>query len=335
MFDLNPEAPNIMPAKYRSVAVATHDTLEPKALCTHFVGREAFMRTRFIVVRCGEQTALIETARPDSNDLFSTIAEVRVLAGADESVYVHSPETDVGIASQMAIVAATFAPAGSRVRCVVVEGKYSHVSFLLNPKQLRIRVLDIVPPAPSKLADQSQRLLDTSEDLAPILLITEEVDSRDLLESATILRDTTFASDDPAGVGHVSPDIGQLGGVSTTRPVLLPCQVSESALEADAVRFLDQRPVHEDWTLLGCQRSQQIHTWFYGEEAPMIDTCPRQFLTDERDNHGPTLTRCCLLQEGIERRGRTAIVPWGSSLAEVRAAIMHLIDSEGAVWTPI
>jgi hypothetical protein len=318
MFDLDPEAPNIMPAKYRSVALATHDTLEPEALGTHFADREAYMRTRFVIVRCGEQTSLIETARPDSNELFSPIAEVRVLAGPDECVYVHSPETDVGIPSHMAIVAARCVPVGSGIRCVVVEGKYSHVSFLLNPKPLRIRVLDIVPPAPSKLADQAQRLLDTAEDLAPILLITEEVDSRDLLRTAT-----------------APPESDDVRSAVVTGLVLLPCQVSGSELHGDAVRFLDQRPPHEAWTLLGCQRSQQIHTWFYGEEAALIDTCPRRFLTDERDTQGPSLTRCCLLQEGMERRGRTALVPWGSSLHEVRTAIGDLIESEGAVWTPI
>jgi hypothetical protein len=320
MFDLDPEAPNVLPAKYRSVALATYDTLEPEALRTHFTGREGYMRTRFIIVRCGEQTSLIEAARPSSNELFSPFADVRVLAGPSECVYVHSPETDVGIPSQMAIVAARVAPVGSSLRCIVVEGKYSHVSFLLNPKPLRIRVLDIVPPAPSKLADQAQRLLDTAEDLPPILLITDEVDSRDLLRAATA----------PPDRGFVQSDIAS--GL-----VLLPCQVSGSELDGDDVRYLDQRPAHEEWTLLGCRRSQQIHTWFYGEEAPLIDTCPRRFLADERDGdgEGPTLTRCCLLQEGMERRGRAALVPWGSSLQEVRAAITNLIESEGAVWTPI
>ncbi len=62
---------------------------------------------------------------------------------------------------------------------------------------------------------------------------------------------------------------------------------------------------------------------------------------------GQTLTRCCLLQEGIEGERAATVVPWGASLAEVRAAIesssiksevdldAHLIDSAifGHQWS--
>lgn len=306
MFDFDPSAPNVVPSKYRQVALATVESLDPAALQAHFVGREAYMRTRFIIASDGTGTALVEVDRPASPELFSVIEQMRVLAGSEECVYVEAPETDVGIPSQMAVVA----DAHRHARCVVVEGKYSHVSFLLNPRPLRITVLDIVPPAPSKLADQAQRILDLGENLPPILLITEAIDSRDLLA----------AESDPAG--------------TTADRVLLPCKVSGSDLDAESVRFLDQRPPHEEWTLLGCQRSQQIHSWFYGDRAPLIDTCPRRFLSAERDGDGVTLTRCCLLQEGMERRGRTALVPWGSSLGEVRAAILDLVESEELAWTP-
>jgi hypothetical protein len=323
MFDFDPAAPNVTPSRYRQVALATVESLAPAALHRHFVGREAYLRTRFIVARCNDETTLIEIDRPESDKLFSVIRDIRVLADAGACVYIDSPSTDVGVPSQLAAVAETYASplggyagdSGRSLRCVVVEGRYCHVSFLLNPSPLRIRVLDIVPPAPSKLADQAQRVLDIGEDLPPIVLITEAIDSRDLL-----------ALD--------APESATAEANGPINRVLLPCRVSGSDLDPGVVRFLDQRPAHEEWTLLGCQRSQQIHSWFYGENAPMVDTCPRRFLSGAGEVDALTLTRCCLLQEGMERRGRTALVPWGSSLDEVRAAMVNLAESEGFSWTP-
>ena len=36
------------------------------------------------------------------------------------------------------------------------------------------------------------------------------------------------------------------------------------------------------------------------------------------------LTKCCLLERGIEVDGATAVVPWGANLDEVRAALRAL-----------
>ncbi|MDH3756194.1 MAG: hypothetical protein OEU32_20200 [Acidimicrobiia bacterium] len=304
MFDLDSGAPNIFPAEYRQVALSTDtDGLDADALTRRFVGREAYMRTRFIVVRSGDDTALVEVARQPSDELFSPIEDLRVLAAPSECHYVHRPDIDVGVPSQVARVIEDH-PA---VRCLVIEGRYAHVSFVLNPAPLSVNVLDIVPPAPSKLRDQAQRVLDLAEDLPPILLTGEEVDSRDLLAAE---------------------------GEAPTEHVLMPCRSSDVELGATPVAYLDQRPAQEDWTLLGCQRSRQIHEWFYGSIPPTVDTCPRRFLSPQRDAGGPTLTRCCLLQEGIESRGRSVLVAWGSSLGDVRTAIETLVDIEGFTWTP-
>lgn len=315
MFDIDPLAPNIVPSKYRQVSLSLMDEgqgpcdLDADTLIELFTGREAYMRTRFVVVRCGDDHALIEVARQppgaEGEELFSDIEAVRVLAGPEDCAYVEDPDVDVGIPSQLARVAEKH----PETRCVIVEGMYSHVSFLLNPQPFRLNVLDIVPPGPSKLLDQAQRLLDVGEDLPPIVLTSEEVDSRRLLRD-------------------------DRGAAARDAAILLPCRVTGDDLDGAPVHFLDQRPPHDDWVLLGCQRSQQIHGWFYDEPATAIDTCPRRFLNAERDQAGPTLTRCCLLQEGMESRGRTVLVPWGSSLAEVGAAIHQSLDAEGFQWTP-
>lgn len=304
MFDLDTSAPNVIPVRYRQVALAKLDVaLDESSLIEHFVGKEAYMRTRFVVVDNGDGTALVEVDRPPSAALFSTIADVRVVAGPEDCTYVAAPGVDVGVPAQLAEVA----DRTPGVACVVVEGCYSHVSFVLNPRPMRLRVLDIVPPEPSKLMDQARRVLAVAEDLPPVLLAPDVVDSRDLLANAG----------------------------ADTEAVLLPCSATGVDFGTAEVSFLDRRPDRGTWTLLGCERSRQIHEWFYDDEAPMIDTCPRGFLTDRPGGADAMLTRCCLLEEGMETRDRTVIVPWGSTLEEVRAAIRAAFDAAGCSWTPV
>ncbi len=113
----------------------------------------------------------------------------------------------------------------------------------------------------------------------------------------------------------------------------MPCRGGGIDLDGVDVRYLDERPEREDWSLLGCQRSQQIHEWFYGSQAEsVIDICPRRFLADATVSE-PRLARCCLLEEGIEVRGSTVVVPWGASLAEVADGLARLAASQDMAWT--
>lgn len=304
MFEFDSSAPNVMPTRYRSVALSAGvESLDPEWLERHFLDREAYMRTRFIVAQCDGETALIEIDRPPTPELFSKVGRVRVLATADTCRYVVAPDIDTAVASQLA----TVAMAHRDVSCVVVEGRYSHVSFLLNPAPLRLKIFDIVPPFPSKLLDQVQRVLDVAEDLPPIVAVPSLVDSRSELVNSC----------DP-------------------RPeaVLVPCRGSGIAFDDSTVSYLDERPPLGNWILLGCERSQQIHRWFYGSSAPIVDICPTRFL-QEQDEEGPTLTRCCLIQEGVEERRNATYVPWGASMSEVREAIGKIVRKSGVPWTRI
>jgi hypothetical protein len=303
MFVFEPTASNVLPSRYRQVALSTGlERLDAAWLAQHFVGREAYMATRFIVARCGDDSALIEIDRPASPELFSKIVSVRVLADSSQCHYVRAPDVDCGVPSQLAAVAAL----QREVSCIVVEGRYSHVSFILNPAPLQLNVLDIVPPFPSKLLDQVQRVIDLAEDLPPIVAVPRLIDSR-----AELIR----AHDPPP------------------RQVLAPCHGSGIAFDGVVVSYLDERPSLADWTLLGCERSHQIHRWFYGSLPPTVDICAKRFLNDVASTGGPILTRCCLLQEGFEERGAATFVPWGASLAEVRQAIESMVLKVGAPWT--
>ena len=303
MFEIDRFAPNVLPSRYRQVALSTDlESLDSTWLEQHFVGLEAYMRTRFIVARRGDDTALVEVSRPASSELFSAIEHVRVLAGVSECRYVVAPDVDTAVASQLAAVAM-----GHRdVSCVVVEGRYSHVSFIVNPDPMMLHVFDVVPPFPSKLLDQVQRVLDMAEDLPPVVAVPILVDSRDVL----------VADCDPLPAS-----------------VLVPCRGSGIDIEGAAVSYLDERPPLVEWTLLGCERSSQIHHWFYRSNPPTVDICPRRFLGAADGADGPILTRCCLVQEGVEKRRHATFVPWGASLAEVRDAIDSIVQRAEVAWT--
>ena len=286
---------NRRPAAYREVSVGQVDfPLTPQNLTGHFLGRECYRRTRYVVVRNSEGTALVAIEPADPEPLFSPAAAVAVLALPAETVDVRRPELDVGVPSQLATVAVEHPGA----RAVVVEGRYAHVGFLLDPDPLRVRVREVVPPHPAKLLDQAQRVLDVAEDLPPIVL-----------EPELIAFDSLIGDE---------------------RVVLLPCRGAGIHLEGRETHYLDERPPSRDWALLGCTRSRQIHRWFYGRNAPGADTCPRTLAPTT----GPLLTKCCLLEGGVEVDGDVAVVPWGATLAQVRDALVALARRSDPAWAP-
>jgi hypothetical protein len=212
------------------------------------------------------------------------VRDARILVGPDEVTFVRDPAIDTANAGQMARAA--------RSRVTVIEGKFGHVNFILDPAPLHVRVVEVVPPEPPKLLEMARTVCDYDEELPPLELEYEAVDLRAL------------AASHPAA--HY----------------LFPCRCSGLDAGDARVDFLDAGPPEAaDWTLVGCERSRQIHVALYGREpTARVDFCPRR--TGERD--GPTLIKCCLLERGLEREGSRWIVPWGASLEEVRGALREL-----------
>lgn len=296
---------NFTPGHYRGVAVDELGfDLEPERLIAHFTGREAYRTTGFIVARRGDQTALLQVEKDEGPELFLKIRKVKVLASSEECAYVVAADADTGVPTDLARAAREFAP---DKRCVVVQGLYEHVNFILDPAPVPVRVVDVAPPSPPKLLDQARRVLQTAENLAPV---------------------------------ELRPEITDLVGLASKTPsdhYLYPCRGSGAAPEGAGVSYLDQRPAEQDWTLVGCARSRQIHAWIYGKEPPNIDFCPRKLAavaSEDAPEGLPTLTKCCLLEAGYELTGSTVTVPWGSSLAEVSEALHALVKSVEPAWAP-
>jgi hypothetical protein len=292
---------NLVPGEYRKVSVATvAGPLTPGTLAAHFLGREAYRHTRYVVVRGTDgAAAVVEVAKASPDALFSPITAVEVLALPHECAYVRAPEVDTGVPSALAAVAAQEAPGA---RCVAVQGRYEHVNFILAPEPIRIRVADLVPPAPAKLVDQATRVLDVAEHLPPLALVPEVVDLADLARAMPADR------------------------------YLLPCRTSGFRLDGVAVSFLDDRPARQDWALVGCARSRSLHEWFYGDlPAQVVDVCPRRLFPDDGR---PLLTKCCLLEGGNRSDGASVAVPWGASLELVGRALSDLATMAEPAWAP-
>lgn len=295
---------NLVPGRYRSVAATDVDVpLDERSLREYFLGRPVYRRTRYVVVRAGAETALLEVDKRTEAPLFSEVTAVRLLAGPEETAYVRSPDTDVGVPRQLARAAREHAP---QARCVVVEGRYEHISFVLEPSPVRVRVVEVVPPWPPKLVDQASRVLDLADDLPPVELVPETVDLADLARQAP------------------------------SAHYLLPCRGSGVRIEGAEVSFLDEIPERADWTLVGCARSRDIHRWFYAEDVPDVEMCPRELVVRrEAPADEVVLTKCCLLEEHIETDGNLVVVPWGASLAEIGYGLAAAVKAaEGRAAAP-
>ena len=293
---------NLVPGAYRGVSVAdvTCD-LDEASLAAHLVGREAYRRTRFVVARRGERTAVLSVEKDPvlarGDPLFAPITAVTLLAGADDCAFVVRPDLDAAVPTALGRAALEDAPGK---RGVVLQDGYGHISFIVDPAPLRLTVREVVPPYPPKLFDQTRRLLDVAEHLPPFELVAEVVDLADLARSRP------------------------------SRAYLLPCRGGGVTIEGASTSYLDQRPEHRAWTLIGCERSQQIHQWFYGERADQVDICPRT----SRPADGPVLTKCCLLEQEVVPEAGQVVVPWGASLTQISEALVMIAHEWEPSWAP-
>lgn len=288
--------PNTRANPYRGLSVQEFDgPLAESAILAYLDGREVYRRTDWLALRAGEKTALVAVRKQSLDPLFSPVVEARVLSGPDETAWVESPDTDVGNATALADAAAKHAQGA---RATVVLGRFQHVNFIWEPQPVTVRVTEVVPPYPPKLLAQAQQVVAFDEDLPPVDLVLDAVEVHDLAAE------------------HPAPSY------------LLPCRGSGTELGAP-VEFLDTRPAQRrDWLMIGCERSLQFHRHFYGCEPERVDLCPRRRVEAQASGssqQGHTLTKCCLIERGLEVDGATAVVPWGANLDEIREGLRRIL----------
>ena len=294
---------NFICRPYRGVSVQHWtEPLDEPAVKDLLLSREAYRRTEFIVLRGGGGTsAVVRITTASREALFNPITAVEWLAGPGDCVYLVRPDVDAANATALAEAALAETglsgydrQSGPPAAITIVEGRYQHVNFIVRPRPLEVRLVDVVPPEPARLLDLARQVITIDDDLPPVHLVPELLDVRALAAN--------------------TPD----------RHYLVPCMGAGLDLPG-TVDYLDQRPDRADWTMIGCERSRQFHRWFYGGEPDrQVELCPDR-LTDRGTS---TVLRCCLLERGIRVDGERAVVPWGANLSEVQAALRALTGTE-------
>lgn len=291
-------APNTVARPYRGLSVQRIAPPTTTAeMLDHVRSRQVYRRTAYMALRWTGGAALLAVRPAAGDSLFRAVAETQLLAGPDDVVWIDEPHVDVGNPSALAAAAARHRTPGALV--YLVQGRYSHVNLIWRPNPVTVVVDEVVPPHPAKLVDMVRLAVDVDEDLPPVRVVARLVSLAARLKAS--------------GPGHY----------------LLPCRGAGSAAaeRSRTIDYLDDGPAERGgWTLLGCERSAQIHEHHYGDRPGLLDFCPADLPLDDR----PRITKCCLLERGVEIRGRTAVVPWGATHREVAAALTAVLGSGDA-----
>ncbi len=284
---------NLVPLPYRHVSVQPyHGPMTEDAICAHLLGKDSYRRTRYVALEQEDQCAVAAVSRESEEPLFSDITGVEVLALPNSCTLVEDPEVDPGNPSALAAKATAMGLGPEST--LIVRGMYGHVNFIHRPNPLKIRVIEVTPPDPPKLLGLARKVL-IYADLPAVELVSENFELPELAAQAP-----------------------------NAEAYLIPCRAS--GLDFDVpTYFLDERPERQNWTMVACERSRQIHQHFYGDESPRIEMCPRKLI---KDDGSLTLVKCCLLENNIEVDGNWAIVPWGATLAQVEEALTALVTKE-------
>ncbi len=270
--------------------VSFHDVdipLTVEAIADLMDGWRSYVRTDVLVLRNGDDHAVLELVKAPGTGLFRDLVSYEVVALPDDIDFHEDPELDVLNLPAMAEVQMMYPG-----RAVVVRGMFSHMSFIKGLEPLRLRVVDNVPPSPAKLSVLVRKALASGFVDLPVIVDDRIID-----------------------MAHGLTEVG-------TEAVMFPCRVSN--LTADRpVYFLDDRPdVVHDVTLIGCHLSKRIFHELYGSEVPFINVCPSDFV----DPDEMTIVKCCKVKNGHEIEGNTVRVPWGATIPEVVDAINALFS---------
>lgn len=257
--------------------------LTEEEIARQMKGRKAYTRTDHLILVSEEEMAVIRVVKENKKELFKPILDYEILSLPHNTVFVKDEDVDVLNPSHMARLADAHPG-----KVVVVEGMFSHVSFVKDLSPIRLRVLDTVPPSPSKLSCLVERALSSGYIELPILPIIENIDLNELA----------------MGVAEEG--------------VIFPCRASGMS-SSKSHYFLDETPdIEVESGLLGCDLSARIYRSIYGKEPKLVNICPWDLAP--RDGI-PTIVKCCKVKSDHVIDENIVVVQWGASVREVTEAI--------------
>jgi len=256
-------------------------------------GRRAYKLTEFYCVTNGEDWAVVSVSKGPGARLLVPIEGVEVLSLPRETVHVVDPSVDTTNPTAMYGVARGF---DDEVRAVVVQGEFNHMSFVLRDgAEVCVRVLDVVPPYPSKVGALAARGLACRP--MPVVLEEETIDLGDLARD-----------------------------IDPRARVLFPCRASGLELPREA-EYLDEAPdlgADEEVVLVGCNLSERIYRERYGRRPGRVVTmCPAE-LALQRDDGRWTLVKCCKEKGPFGVHGKVVAIPWSATKGDAAAALEEI-----------
>jgi hypothetical protein len=288
----------MMPRHCKDVAFKRVDfPLTEEAIRKRFEGERVFTRTEyFILENCGKY-AVVGVKRKRGIELFRPVSEVEIVSLPESTAFVHDPECDVLSPHSMARHAAAHSE-----ETVVVLGKFEHISFIKGGKSpVILRVIDVVPPYPSKTVEMVELALRTGTIRTPVLVEPVLFDAVKLCE------------------GHDSS------------VVMFPCEAGKVTVGGRPVRYLDKTPRLEEGesvTLAGCELSRRIFRITYGHEPDFVNICPRDLARRHFEPGKLHIARCCDVHRVIVEPG-LALVQYGATMGEIIVAIKALLGETG------
>ncbi len=250
-------------------------------------GWKAYVRTEFLVLRNGNDLAVVKLHKRAGTELFRELESFEIVSLPEDTVFYEDPNLDVLNTPALAELQSKFPG-----KTVVMRGMFSHINFIKGLKPERLMVVDNVPPSPAKLGVLVDMALSSGFVDHPIVKEERIIDMADCVPQVE------------------------------TEAVMFPCRVS--GLKADKpFLFLDDAPkIDKEITLIGCHLSKRIFDSLYHRDVPFINVCPADFI----DPDVQSIVKCCKIKNGHVIEGNTAKVPWGATVPEVVEAINDLFS---------
>jgi hypothetical protein len=262
--------------------------LDVEEIAHQMKGRKAYTRTDHLILVNGEDMAVVRVMKENTKELFKPIIGFEVVSLPNNTVFVKDERVDVLNPSHLARLADEHVG-----KVVVVEGMFNHVSFVKDIVPVKLRVLDTVPPSPSKLSCLVENALASGYIDLPILPVLEEIDLNELAK----------------GVKNEG--------------VIFPCKASNMSSDKRYF-FLDETPEMDiEADLIGCDLSARIFRSIYRKEPELINICPWDLAP--RDGI-PTIVKCCKVKSDHVIDENIVVVQWGASVREVTEAINAFFD---------
>jgi hypothetical protein len=269
--------------------IAIHEVdfpLTEKDISLNVMGWEVYVRAEYLVLRNDKDHAVVRVCKEGTDGLLRKVVSTEVISLPEDTVFIRDPETDVLNLPALALVQERYPS-----KTVIIEGMFSHIGFVSGLTPMRLRVIDNIPPEPSKLRVLVDTALSSGFVRHPIIPEYTDIDLADKIEYVN------------------------------TEAVMFPCRVS-GLTASIPYYFLDAAPdVKHDVTLIGCSLSERIYRTVYGKKVPLINVCPADSVPDEGIK---TIVKCCKIKEGHVIEGNTAKVPWGATVPEIADAVNAL-----------